>query len=108
MVFINPLSPTSLTLASTAFTFYKIHPYIPYSFLWHNAIVPGTFMILKSLKTNDSGEYDEDGLEMYEVISHDENLGIITKILIFDEPQFTFLGTEHIEDHKTTGDPVFL
>jgi hypothetical protein len=119
MVFINPFSTTSITVASSLYTFYKIHPYVPYSFLWHNAVVPGTFLVLKTLKNKISGDesetenYEEDldpSMEMYQVISHDEQLGIVTKILIFEEPQFTFLSTEYIEDEHQVkkGEPVFL
>tara|TARA_B100000508_G_C11274652_1_gene187435 strand:- start:53 stop:406 length:354 start_codon:yes stop_codon:yes gene_type:complete len=117
MVFIiNPFSTTSLTVASSMYTFYKIHPYVPYSFLWHNAVVPGTFLVLKTIKgklTNSDKEmYDDDeidpAVEMYEIITHDETLGIVTKIIIFDEPQFTFLGTEYVDDETESGGPVFL
>lgn len=119
MVFvINPFSTTSLTVASSMYTFYKIHPYVPYSFLWHNAVVPGTFLVLKTIKGKLSGSdnevYDDEidpSVEMYEIITHDETLGIVTKIVIFDEPQFTFLGTEYADDEfedTKSGGPVFL
>ena len=121
MVLINPFSPTSITIASSAYTFYKIHPYVPYSFLWHNAVVPGTFLVLKTLKnqitgTDDKGRDEDDldpSVEMYEIISHDETLGIVTKIMIFEEPQFTFLGTEYADEEEEDyergeGGPVFL
>jgi hypothetical protein len=114
MLPLNPFDTTSITLASSAYTIYKLHPYVPYSFLWHNAVVPGTFLVLKTLKNQitglDHGGVDDDidpSVEMYEVISHDETMGIVTKIIIFEEPQFTLLGTEYVDDDDDEG-PVFL
>lgn len=111
MILLNPFSTTGLTIASSAYTFYKIHPFIPYSFIWHNAIVPGTCLVLQSIKNTFKPHEQEDNehdVEIYQLLSADESYGIVTKYLIFEqEPQFTYLGVEYVENDKGGG-PVFL
>ena len=67
-------------------------------------------MVLKTLKNQITGTKDKGDEceidpfeEMYEIISHDETLGIVTKVVIFEEPQFTFLDIDN-----DVGGPVFL
>lgn len=107
----NLFSATGLTLMSSAYTFYKIHPYVPYGLIWNHAVVPGTIYALQTIKDKLSGnEYDEESdIEMYQVVSCSEVNGIVTKYLLFDqEPQFTYLGVEYIEEEEYNGGPVFL
>lgn len=102
------LNPTNLTLLSSAYTLYKLHPFIPYRFIWNNALLP---LLKRQKQKDDRDDIDDDeyyGGELYEIVSYDSHLGIVTKIIVFEEPQFTFLGTEYIEHDEYKNEPVFL
>lgn len=110
------VAPSTLTIASSAYTMYKIHPYIPYRLIWDAALVPGVYLLMGRLKNGrrrpTPDQVDEHNkTDLYEVITKSDEFGIVTKHLIFeDEPQFVFLGVEYVEFDKTVprAEPVFL
>lgn len=103
----NVFSVSTVTLMSSLYTLYKIHPYVPYRFILEYAVVPA-FKSLKNKRKVDD-EVDNE-LELYQIVSASEENGIVTRYLMFEEePQFTFLGVEYVEpDLSSTSGPVFL
>jgi hypothetical protein len=105
---------TITTVASSAYTLYKVHPFVPYKIIWESALVPGVCLLFSTIKRRvkltPTDVMEHNNVEFYEVITKSDEFGIVTKHLIFeDEPQFTFLGVEYVEkdDMFYTG-PVFL
>lgn len=110
------IMPSTLTIASSAYTLYKFHPYIPYKLIWDAALVPGVYLLMGRLKNGrrrpTSEQIDEHNKrDFYEVITKLEEFEIVLKHLIFeDEPQIVFLGVEYVEFDKTIprAEPIFL
>lgn len=106
---------TITTVASSAYTLYKVHPFVPYRLIWENAVVPGVCLLFSTvkrrIKLTQEDITEHNNVEFYEVITRSDEFGIVTKHLIFeDEPQFTFLGVEYVEKDEVYGGggPVFL
>lgn len=83
---------------STAYTLYKIHPYIPYRLIWS--------ILLDKLKKEPKDFHG--GVECYNIITSVNEYGMVEKSLMFlEEPTFTYLGVEY-EDDDYKAQPVFL
>lgn len=83
---------TLTTLVSGAYTLYKIHPYIPYRFLWKYMAVPA----LEYLHHRAPEEHLD--LECYEIIeeSRDSYTGVVTRYLVLKnrDDSFTVVDKE--------------
>jgi hypothetical protein len=107
-------SATGATIASSAYTLYKVHPYVPYSFIWINAVVPVSLIVMKSIKDivikPEAPAESQPDIEFYNVIVTVDKFGMVEKTLMFlEEPTFTYLGVEYDNDeYKEERGPVFL
>lgn len=93
---------TVTTLVSGAYTFYCIHPFIPYRFLWTTVAVP----MLNYMTISRTPVEKELELEFYEIVkeSHDPETGVTTRYLILKkEEPFTIINLEY-----DPNEPVWL
>lgn len=84
-------NPGTLTIASTMYTYYKVHPYVPYRFIWENMVLPA-IQNLKNKGTSPKTEYEDH--DTYEVIQETgDGNGVVTRVVFFDtsSTQFTYI-----------------
>jgi hypothetical protein len=88
-----------VTLLSSTYTFYKIHPHIPYKLIWVNAIVPLTFLVMQSIKDGIMGQREREPVDPH---------CIVGKTFYLENPTttFTYLGVEYEDDGFA--EPVWL